>query len=388
MSNMVFNTVTFHQILQPNGEYFTVPRRYENIQPFLADKPFVAMAYDMATRRPVVIKKVVLPDNFNDRQNWKRAQRELYCMLLIEHENIVRMHSVFTPAENINDMTEFYIVREYMSGNMKMLTNHGQHSTIKSIFFDICRAVQYFHNVNISYRDLKPQNILIQDSEVRICDFGHANTEDPNMNTPYIVQRYYRAPEIICETCDNNKTSVDIWSLGCLFAELLTNHVLFQGDDHIDQFLKIVRYMGNPAPVFYQTIGNQYAKHFLQHIRLDEIPEPRPIRERFPDSWFQPGLQTDPRQCELARDLLFKMLVVNPDFRVNIQEILTHPYLADVWQDEGMEIGDLEPPPAPAFLRRFFGALPYSDSVQMQAEIFLRIKEFENSCDICTQSKN
>ncbi|CAB54196.1 Protein kinase domain-containing protein [Caenorhabditis elegans] len=382
---------TYHEFQQPNGTFFTVPVRYVNVQPFQFDKPFVVHAFDQVLGRPVVIKKVMLPDSLHDRQPWRRAQRELNCMLNIEDDNVVKMYSTFTPAENPLKMTEFYIVREYMHGTMKNLSastfNEGGHRTVKSIFFDICRGVQYLHAMRISHRDLKPENILMnQEGDVKLCDFGHSNKEDPTSNTPYIVQRFYRAPEIICETTDNNKTNVDIWSLGCILAELLTGHVLFRGKDHIDQFILMVQFLGNAGPSFYSQM-NEHARNFLLRYNLDQYQAPINFYSRFPDTVFQGVLQFEPKECDMSRDLLFRMLVINPDDRLNIQMVLSHPYLREIWGEIVAEDVIPEPQP-PNELLRFFDFQPYSSPLDMREEIFQKIKNFGNQYNIMNESKN
>lgn len=381
----------FHQIQQSNGSYFTVPLRYVQLLPFKVDKPFVVQAYDREMGRYVVIKKVVLPDSFSDRQLWRRAQRELYCMLFIEDDNVVKLYSAFTPALKTEDMTEFYIVREHMQGTMQNLSppTFGEHKTVKSIFFDICRGAHYLHAMNISHRDLKPENILMSaDGDVKLCDFGHSSMEDPNSNTPYIVQRYYRAPEIICETMDNNKTSVDIWSLGCILAELLTGRVLFPGRDHVEQFILMVRFLGNADPLFY-SVMNEHARNFLLFYRdhLEGCQPPTDIHLHFPDEEFQGGLSRQPEECCMARDLLFKMLVINPDSRVDIQMVLSHPYLSEIW-DCTLNPDDVPQPQPPPTLREFFRFQTIFDSEYLRDEIFTKLREFGEKYNIFTGAKN
>jgi len=93
----------------------------------------------------------------------------------------------------------------------------------------ILTGMAYVHDQNISHRDLKPENILMNDKGVvKICDFGSAKILDEKLNTPYIVSRYYRAPELIL-ACSDYTEKIDIWAIGCIFTEFMTLRPLFPG---------------------------------------------------------------------------------------------------------------------------------------------------------------
>mmetsp|Transcript_23617 Transcript_23617/g.18066 ORF Transcript_23617/g.18066 Transcript_23617/m.18066 type:complete len:95 (+) Transcript_23617:212-496(+) len=89
----------------------------------------------------------------------------------------------------------------------------------------------HMHRKKVIHRDLKPENILLKDGDVRICDFGSSKVLDENVskNTPYVVSRYYRAPELIL-ACRNYTDRIDIWSVGCIIFELVTRMPMFPGD--------------------------------------------------------------------------------------------------------------------------------------------------------------
>ena len=105
----------------------------------------------------------------------------------------------------------------------------------------------YVHEQGISHRDLKPENILMNDENVvKICDFGSAKILDQKLNTPYIVSRYYRAPELIFGN-SNYTTTIDVWSVGCVIAELMLGQPIFPGESGVDQLVEIIKILGTPS---------------------------------------------------------------------------------------------------------------------------------------------
>lgn len=111
----------------------------------------------------------------------------------------------------------------------------------------ILLGMDYVHKQGITHRDLKPENILINESGVvKICDFGSAKFLRNQVNTPYIVSRYYRAPELLLQ-CSDYSEKIDIWAIGCIFAEFLTLNPLFPGEQESTQFLEQVRVLGRPS---------------------------------------------------------------------------------------------------------------------------------------------
>ena len=115
------------------------------------------------------------------------------------------------------------------------------------------------HSAGVVHRDLKPSNILVNENcDLKICDFGLARIQDPQM-TGYVSTRYYRAPEIML-TWQKYDVEVDIWSAGCIFAEMLEGKPLFPGKDHVNQFSIITELLGTPPDDVIQTIGSENVK--------------------------------------------------------------------------------------------------------------------------------
>lgn len=183
------------------------------------------------------------------------------------------------------------------------------------------------------HRDLKPSNILVNENcDLKICDFGLARIQDPQM-TGYVSTRYYRAPEIML-TWQKYDVEVDIWSAGCIFAEMLEGKPLFPGKDHVNQFSIITELLGTPPDDVIKTICSENVGVDLQHCSNVEsilmkptsqtlrFVQSLPKRERLPLS--NKFKNADP----LAVDLLEKMLVFDPRARVKAGDSLAHEYLS------------------------------------------------------------
>lgn len=168
------------------------------------------------------------------------------------------------------------------------------------------------------------------DCTLKVLDFGLARNFDVNARmTPYIVTRYYRAPEVILQM--GYKPNVDIWSVGCIFAEMVKGRVLFPGSDHIDQWQKIADLLGMPNADFCSRL-QPTVRNFIESRTRNRIAIP--FENLFPDRDFPEDSQEHTVLCRAqARDLLSKMLVIDPNRRMTVEEALNHPYIR-LWFDE------------------------------------------------------
>lgn len=199
------------------------------------------------------------------------------------------------------------------------------------------------------HRDLKPSNILVNENcDLKICDFGLARIQDPQM-TGYVSTRYYRAPEIML-TWQKYDVEVDIWSAGCIFAEMLEGKPLFPGKDHVNQFSIITELLGTPPDDVINTIASENVRAALGHPQWNimltaeqtlRFVKSLPKRERQPlASKFKNADESGKFQLEhdvsaastnyyfTAIDMLEKMLVFDPKKRITATEALGHDYLA------------------------------------------------------------
>ncbi|XP_067899683.1 mitogen-activated protein kinase 9 isoform X5 [Heterodontus francisci] len=184
--------------------------------------------------------------------------------------------------------------------------------------------------------DLKPSNIVVKsDCTLKILDFGLARTACTNfMMTPYVVTRYYRAPEVILGM--GYKENVDIWSVGCIMGEMLKGSVLFQGTDHIDQWNKVIEQLGTPSAEFMKKLQPTVRNYVENRPKYPGLG----FETLFPDWVFPADSERDKLKVSQARDLLSKMLVIDPDKRISVDDALQHPYIA-VWYDPS----EVEAPP-------------------------------------------
>jgi len=196
-------------------------------------------------------------------------------------------------------------------------------SHFQSFIYQILCGVKYIHSADVLHRDLKPGNILVNaDCELKICDFGLARgfLEDPEKNagfmTEYVATRWYRAPEIMLSFTNYTK-AIDIWSVGCILAELLGGKPLFRGKDYVDQLNQILLILGTPKESTLTKIGSTRAQNYVRSL---------PLMKKVPYSELFPSANP------LALDLLEKMLTLDPYERITVEEALEHPYLA-IWHD-------------------------------------------------------
>uniref|UniRef100_A0A7N4NSV3 mitogen-activated protein kinase n=1 Tax=Sarcophilus harrisii TaxID=9305 RepID=A0A7N4NSV3_SARHA len=216
----------------------------------------VCSAIDSRTGTKVAIKKLYRP--FQSELFAKRAYRELRLLKHMRHENVIGLLDVFTPDDTLDDFTDFYLVMPFMGTDLGKLMKHEKLSDdrIQFLVYQILRGLKYIHAAGIVHRDLKPGNLAVnEDCELKILDFGLARQADSEM-TGYVVTRWYRAPEVILNWMRYTQT-VDIWSVGCIMAEMITGKILFKGSDHLDQLMEIMKVTGTPPPEFVQRLQSQ-----------------------------------------------------------------------------------------------------------------------------------
>mmetsp|Transcript_4127 Transcript_4127/g.15540 ORF Transcript_4127/g.15540 Transcript_4127/m.15540 type:complete len:252 (+) Transcript_4127:400-1155(+) len=179
--------------------------------------------------------------------------------------------------------------------------------------YQILRGLKYIHSARVLHRDLKPSNILVNaNCDVKICDFGLARgmqMQDSDM-TEYVVTRWYRAPELLL-MCQEYSEAIDIWSIGCILAEMIQRKPFFPGKNYLDQLNLITNVVGTPTSEDYQHVTHEEACQYLANL---EYNAPKDIGRLLPNA------------SPLEVDLITKMLIFNPEKRISTEEALKHPY--------------------------------------------------------------
>uniref|UniRef100_A0A8C4Q0U5 Stress-activated protein kinase JNK n=1 Tax=Eptatretus burgeri TaxID=7764 RepID=A0A8C4Q0U5_EPTBU len=316
---------------------FTVLKRYQNLRPIGSGaQGIVCAAYDTILDQNVAIKKLSRP--FQNQTHAKRAFRELVLMKCVNHKNIIKLFNVFTPQKTLEDFQDVYLVMELMDANLcQVIRMELDHERISYLLYQMLCGIKHLHSAGIIHRDLKPSNIVVRsDCTLKILDFGLARTAGTSfMMTPYVVTRYYRAPEVILGM--GYTENVDIWSVGCIMGEMVRHKILFPGRDYIDQWNKVIEQLGTPP--------SEFMKRLQPTVR--NYVETRPkytgysFEKLFPDALFPADSEHSKLKASQARDLLSKMLVIDPVKRISVDEALQHPYI-HVWFDAS-EVNGVRP---------------------------------------------
>ena len=216
------------------------------------------------TGETIAIKKVYQDRRFRN--------REFSIMSLLDHPNIVKVrHAFYTTGEKLDEIY-LNLVMNYVPENLNRLNKSYFEKKeqiplflIKLYCFQIARALNYIHNKKICHRDIKPQNILLdpQTNRIYICDFGSAKLlKRDESNVSYICSRFYRAPELLLGN-EYYTTSIDIWSFGCVVAELFKGKPLLRTENKDEQINKIMECLGGPKEEDLAIIIDKQAAHEL-----------------------------------------------------------------------------------------------------------------------------
>lgn len=302
-------------------DQFYIDVRYTNLRPIGGGSyGVVCSADDTATGRRVAIKKIA--NVFSDLVDAKRILREIKLLRHFgSHENIVQVKDIITVPPNTIDFSDVYIVTNLMESDLDRIITSRQTLTNQHhqyFLYQILRGLKYIHSASVLHRDLKPSNLLVNSNcDLAICDFGLARgfDDDAGKLTEYVVTRWYRAPELLCETKDYDE-AIDVWSVGCIFAEMLRRKPFFRGDTPQHQLETIVSVLGKPGDGALEKIQHEAAR---KAIFAGAECEPYPFASYFPRD-------TSPT----ALDLLAKMLVFDPAARATVDAALEHPYLSEL----------------------------------------------------------
>lgn len=271
----------------------------------------VYKAKDKVTNEIIALKKIRL--EAEDEGVPSTAIREISLLRELQHPNIVGLKDV------VHQDQKLYLVFEFLDQDLKKYMDYvGQNLNrllVKSYVQQLLKGIAFCHSHRVLHRDLKPQNLLIDKKGVlKLADFGLARAFGIPVRTytHEVVTLWYRAPEILLGGKEYS-TPVDIWSVGCIFAEIATRQPLFPGDSEIDQLFKIFRALGTPNEQNWPGVAN--------------LPD---YKSTFPKWNAQSLKKIVPGLDALGLDLLSKMLIYEPSKRISAREALKHPYFADL----------------------------------------------------------
>ncbi|XP_061162468.1 serine/threonine-protein kinase NLK-like isoform X1 [Saccostrea cucullata] len=304
--------VPYYQVVPP-----------QDIQP---DRPIGYGAFgvvwsvtDPRDGKRVALKK--MPNVFQNLVSCKRVYRELRMLCHFKHDNVLSSLDILQPP-HIDFFQEVYVITQLMQSDLHKIIVSPQPLTsdhVKVFLYQILRGLKYLHSARVLHRDIKPGNLLVNSNCVlKICDFGLARIEEPDESihmTQEVVTQYYRAPEILMGAKHYN-SGVDIWSVGCIFAELLGRRILFQAQSPIQQLDLITDLLGTPNLEDMRTACEGAKTHILRSAH-----KPPSLAALYTLS---------SQASHEAVHLLCRMLVFDPDKRIKAADALAHPYL-----DEG-----------------------------------------------------
>ncbi|EEQ85886.1 CMGC/GSK protein kinase [Blastomyces dermatitidis ER-3] len=313
-------------------------------------------------------------------QDKRFKNRELQIMRIVRHPNIVQLKAFYYSNGERKDEVYLNLVLEFVPETVyrasryfsKMKTTMPM-LEVKLYIYQLFRSLAYIHSQGICHRDIKPQNLLLDPNTgiLKLCDFGSAKIlveNEPNVS--YICSRYYRSPELIFGAT-NYTTKIDVWSTGCVMAELMLGQPLFPGESGIDQLVEIIKVLGTPTREQIRTMNPNYMEHKFPQIK------PHPFNKVF---------RKAPPE---AIDLITALLEYTPTQRLSAVEAMCHPFF-DELRDPNTRLPDSRHPNNPPrqlpnlfdFSRHELSILPSMNSrlipAHAQADLLARGIDLDN----------
>ncbi|GAV51802.1 hypothetical protein ZYGR_0AF02730 [Zygosaccharomyces rouxii] len=270
------------------------------------------------TGEDVAIKKVLQDRRFKN--------RELEIMKLLRHPNIIDLRYYFYEKDSHGEVY-LNLILDYMPQSLYQRLRHFVHTPsamprleIKCYMYQLFKSLNYLHNFAfVCHRDIKPQNLLVDPDTfaLRICDFGSAKQLKPTEpNVSYICSRYYRAPELIFGAT-HYSNQIDVWSSGCVMAELLLGQPMFPGESGIDQLVEIIKILGTPSRQEICAMNPNYMER--------KFPQIKPI----------PLSRVFKKEDEQTVQFLADTLKYDPMERFNALQCLCSSYFDELRQAQG-----------------------------------------------------
>lgn len=275
----------------------------------------VYKAKDRVTETIIALKRIRL--EAEDEGIPSTAIREISLLKELRHPNIVRLYDV------VHTERKLTLVFEYLDQDLKKYLDAREGGLAPDVYkpflFQLLTGVAYCHHHRVLHRDLKPQNLLInREGELKLADFGLARAFGIPVRsyTHEVVTLWYRAPDVLLGS-RKYSTPVDIWSIGCIFAEMVNGSPIFTGNSDESQLDTIFRHLGKVSEANFPTVT--------------ELPEWDSLAKNIPEYPTPPDLQSlVPKLSPVGLQLLSRMLVYDPAQRISAQEARHHEFFADL----------------------------------------------------------
>ncbi|XP_012936798.1 cyclin-dependent kinase-like 1 [Aplysia californica] len=278
------------------------------------------------TSQLVAIKKFV--ESEEDPLIKKIAMREIRMLKQLKHPNLVNLIEVFRRRKRLHLVFEY--VDHTVLHELDRYPRGVPEKMVQRIIYQTLLAVNFCHQHNTIHRDVKPENILItRNGQVKLCDFGFARvlTGPGGEYTDYVATRWYRAPELLVGDTQYGPP-VDVWAIGCVFAELLTGQAVWPGRSDVDQLYLIRKTLGDLIPRHLEIFSNNA---FFKGMKIPEPDTQEPLEERYP------GMGVN------AMDFLQNCVKLNPEERLTCNQLIQHPYM-DINREVGLDFKNKHEP--------------------------------------------
>lgn len=277
----------------------------------------VFSAQNRYTGQPVAVKRI--QQIFRSIADSKRILREIKILSHLKHDNITNILDV-SAFPDFSKFQALVVAIDLMETDLThVIRNNPQLNSDHHRYFvyQILRGLKYIHSANVIHRDLKPSNLLVNsDCDLKICDFGLARVpgqqEKTEFLSEYVATRWYRAPEVLLNYA-NYGSAIDVWSVGCILAELILRKPLFMGKNTLEQLMLINEVLGTPTDDDLRDCTNTKARDFMNSL---------PKKPGIP---FSNIFKNSPPE---AIDLVAKMLTWDPTKRITVEQALEHPFVA------------------------------------------------------------
>jgi len=291
----------------------------------------VMKSFNRANGEVVAIKEFKVNDDDPDAEEVRRtSRREVALLKSLTNKNIVKYLAELYEKEKL------FVVMEFVPRNLlEVLEAHHagmQTDVVRCCMYQLCKAMHFIHKQDIVYRDIKPENLLIDTAgTLKLCDFGFARkvSSEHTILTDYVATRWYRAPELLLGPPFRDQSGreirspygkpVDMWAIGCLMGELTDGEPMFAGDSDIDQLLRIQKVQGLLTPEMAALFRHNPSNSGVDiNIKKED------------DLSLKYGDKID----AAALDFLRKLLLIDPKKRLTAEDSLRHPYFSSLWESD------------------------------------------------------